>query len=86
MGIYEERTHEHFGILRNFFHGSVVDVDMMWLGSLTWFFRCRVVGPRCIGGTTVSWRGEILWDVACATIIVAWTPCSTTWVAPIDIG
>jgi hypothetical protein len=53
---------------------------------LTWCLRWRIVGPRCIGGTTLSWRGEILGHVARATTIVAWAPFNSTWVAPMGIG
>jgi hypothetical protein len=58
IGIYEKRTHEHFGILQNFFRGGAVEAAMLrsllWLGSLTWCLRWRVVGPRCIGDTILS--------------------------------
>jgi hypothetical protein len=55
--IYEKRTYEHFGILRKFFRGGVVEAAMLrslwWLGSLTWCLQWRVVGPRCIGGSAL---------------------------------
>jgi hypothetical protein len=57
MRVYETRTHEHFGIIRNLFRGGVVETAMLrslrWLGSLAWGLRWRVVGPWCIGGAAL---------------------------------
>jgi hypothetical protein len=90
MRVYEKRTHEHFGIIRNLFHGGVVEMatlrSLRWLGSLAWGLRWRVVGPWCIRGAALPWRWTILGDVARATTIVARTPCGAAWVVPKGIG
>jgi hypothetical protein len=88
--VYEKLTHEHIGILWNFFCGGVVEAatlrSLLWLGSLRWCLRWRVVGPWCIGGTALPWGWTILGDVAHATTIVALSSCGTAWVVPINVG